>query len=517
MSWPQVTAIPRVAFEPLEEREPQFDLPSIISNIFNPGGDDTSTSQTSSTSTSSTESTSSTSQSTQSTSSSSTRETTSSSSSSRTRETSTRPTSTYQPPTTRTTSTASVYTSQFTSGGSTVVQTLTSTIALVETLAPDPNAQQNTSSGGGSGNGGVVGGVVGGVIGGLAALVALVLLGILLKRRRDRTGHAYFLCLGTKPNRHLDGGDGDWPTFDPNSSSLASATGVGAAGAAFGAGSKRGRPATPGGTLPQGFDDPEALGGDASSNGASDMREWHNGAPAAAAAAAYARSRQESHGALSDGWSQPPLSASGPNGFGGPSDDGHHVLPAPAQQQALAGAGNAWGLPMGYSHPQATASVPSSASPPQNGVSGPDYGHLDPPEVQEQRAREAAAAAAAAGPSNLYSSSDLAHQQTGNSGYGSGSGGRPATASSNHGGDGIFSDAAAADAYTKTGGAPGSPRSYNKRQSNGSMMSLGGLAPPTYFGNNNQFVDAHSGTPTREDGEFQFSNPRRLAPTNPDA
>lgn len=213
-------------------------------------------------------------------------------------------------------------------------------------------------------------------MGGLALLTALVVLAILLKRRKERTGHAWFLCFGRRPRGASE--DGDWPTFDPNSPGLATT-------------SASARDGAQGGTLPAGFDeDPEAGAyGGSSSGHYGEMREYGAGGAGAAAAGYYgARSRQESHGGFSaDGY---PLSnATGPS-MGVPSEEGHFSLPsqhAPHMSQSSVGGGAAggWGSMGGMAF----------ASQPQPAPEAPTYDHLDPVDVQQARMREQHAAGAA--------------------------------------------------------------------------------------------------------------------------
>jgi hypothetical protein len=261
----------------------------------------------------------------------------------------------------------------FTSDGSVFTVTQTQTQPVVVEVTTLPSSDQANASSGSSSNSGLIGGVVGGVVGGLALLTALVVLGILLKRRKERTGHAWFLCFGRRPRGASE--DGDWPTFDPNSPGLATT-----AASARGGGAQ-------GGTLPAGFDDdPEAGAYGASSSGHyGEMREYGAAGAGATAAGYYgARSRQESHGGFSaDGY---PLSnATGPS-MGGPSEEGHFSLPsqhAPHMSQSSAGA--AW--PMG-----GMAFAPPV---PQPAPEAPTYDHLDPVDVQQARMREQHAAGAA--------------------------------------------------------------------------------------------------------------------------
>ena len=99
-------------------------------------------------------------------------------------------------------------------------------------------------------------------------------------RRKSRTGHAYFLCFGERPNRAAAGdlghSGGAWPPFDPqddyaNSGYAAGAAGAGAAAAGAGAGAgaaaasrnRRRRREQANATLPAEFaneEDPERYG-----------------------------------------------------------------------------------------------------------------------------------------------------------------------------------------------------------------------------------------------------------------
>ncbi|KAJ1020492.1 hypothetical protein NDA13_005809 [Ustilago tritici] len=106
------------------------------------------------------------------------------------------------------------------------------------------------------------------------------------RRRKSRTGHAYFLCFGERPSRNAAGdlrhSGGAWPTFDPqddhrNSSYAAGAAGVGA-GAAAASPSRRTRREQTNANLPAEFaneQDPERYGYSGSAAA-------HNGYPAAA-------------------------------------------------------------------------------------------------------------------------------------------------------------------------------------------------------------------------------------------
>ncbi|EPQ31174.1 uncharacterized protein PFL1_01362 [Pseudozyma flocculosa PF-1] len=241
--------------------------------------DDTTTSTTRTTSSStrttssSTRTTSSSSTSSTSTSSSSTSTSTSSSSSSTTTSSTS---STITSTTTSSTPTILTSTSPTVSGTSTVnVVVIETTYAPATTTVTRPTAV--ASSSGGSDNGALIGGVVGGVVGGLALLALVIAICITASRRRSRTGHAYFLCFGTRPSKAEKGdlghGGGAWPTFDPNddhhgaSYGAAAAAGGGAAAAA--SSRRRRRQPQAQATLPPGFDgeDPEAFGQPDSSAG----------------------------------------------------------------------------------------------------------------------------------------------------------------------------------------------------------------------------------------------------------
>jgi len=193
---------------------------------------------------------------------------------------------------------------------------------------------------------------VGGVVGGLALLTALILLLVVWRRRRSRTGHGWFLCFGTRPKKGNKDFDVDWPTFDPT---------VGAAGVGGTLGSRSGRRRNQGGmggTLPE-VDD--AMHHDGYSND-DEMRDVGSG----------------THGSYSNYYGAPGSQNAYSSGHNGPSDEGHFR-------------NGGWAtMPMGASAAGAASNAPSG------GDSVPTYDHLDPPEVREARAREQAEAHAQA-------------------------------------------------------------------------------------------------------------------------
>lgn len=267
---------------------------------------------------------------------------------------------------------------------------MTSTISgttSVVVVTQNPNdgtaqSERNNSSHSGS-NGGLIGGVVGGVVGGLALLTLLAFVAILWRRRKARTGHGWFLCFGAPPSRSLDGDDG-WPTFDPANSSSPfgpssmAAVGAAGAGAAAGAGSKRKKGSQPQATLPEGFEaDPEA-GVDEVSSGDHEMRE--HASPHASGAYAISGGYGSHPGSYGAPGSQDALSNGAPGSYGAPSEEGHFARNS---------------QPWGLSPFVAAPGSPPPAAAQHAGEDAPDYGHLDPPEVREARAREQAEAAAA--------------------------------------------------------------------------------------------------------------------------
>ncbi|UZJ54729.1 hypothetical protein CBS101457_004049 [Exobasidium rhododendri] len=238
-------------------------------------------------------------------------------------------------------------------GGSTVV--IRSTASNTATGVADSNSTTSTSS-----NGGLIGGVVGGVVGGLALLTAVILLLVVWRRRRSRTGNGWFLCFGTRPKKGSKDFEVDWPTFDPTS-------GAAGVGGTLGARTGRGRNQAVGGTLPE-VDD--GLNHDNYEN-EEDMRELGSGGHgsysnyynnAAAPQAGYSAGQSMGGGSHS-------------NGYHGPSDEGHFRSGgwAPAAVGATA----------------AGAALNSQSG----NDSVPTYDHLDPPEVREARAKEHAAEA----------------------------------------------------------------------------------------------------------------------------
>lgn len=130
--------------------------------------------------------------------------------------------------------------------GSVVPVTLTS-ITVVQATG---SASDNSSSSSSASNGAVIGGAVGGVVGGLALLLAAFLIFFLVRRRKARTGHGWFLCFGSRPDEN------DNDIFDPSEGAHAT-------------GGRNGRNNV-GATLPQGFEDedPEAY--------ANDMEEYNH-------------------------------------------------------------------------------------------------------------------------------------------------------------------------------------------------------------------------------------------------
>jgi hypothetical protein len=234
-------------------------------------------------------------------------------------------------------------------GGSTVV--VMSTIASTATGTTDSdNASKSTS------NGGLIGGVVGGVVGGLALLTALILILVLWRRRKSRTGHGWFLCFGTRPMRGSKDFDVDWPTFDPTS---------GAAGVGGTMGNQSGRRNNQGvgGTLPE-VDD------------GTNYDQYHNDEDM--------REVGYSVGQHTNG----------------PSDEGHYL------NGGWAGAGAGVGV--------GAASAGAATLHSSNGNdTAPTYDHLDPPEVRQARAREMAEAqnmAAYGGASQSPNSPPMAQQ-----------------------------------------------------------------------------------------------------------
>lgn len=221
------------------------------------------------------------------------------------------------------------------------------------------SVNSDSSNSSSSSNGGTIGGAVGGVVGGLALITLLVLIGLLWRRRRARTGHGWFLCFGRRPQRKHDL-DVDWPTFDP----ALGAAGVGGTmgdGAGYGSNRRRSGAFQGGhqGTLPM-------VDGEGN--------EYYG-----------------SHEEMRESGSNAPYNAS--TYYSGPNSDGYgnHSTEAASAQ-------NGWGL-ASYSQNHSTPSQ-------QNDPPGiPDYGHLDPPEIREQRAREQAEAQAQA---------MTAYQQNGN-------------------------------------------------------------------------------------------------------
>ncbi len=123
------------------------------------------------------------------------------------------------------TTSVSLLVSSVTSNGQVVPVTLTQTVVV-----DSPSATSDAQSGGSSStssNGALIGGVVGGVVGGLLLVAAAIALFVILRRRKDRTGSAYFLCFGRRPKYgekgELDHSAGNWPTFDPSSNAYAGA------------------------------------------------------------------------------------------------------------------------------------------------------------------------------------------------------------------------------------------------------------------------------------------------------
>lgn len=275
---------------------------------------------------------------------------------------------------------AQTLTSESTAANGNVVRTtVTASQSVVISTSQAPQSTGATANGdasdGGSSsssNGGVIGGVVGGVVGGLALLCLLVFIGILWRRRRSRTGHGWFLCFGRRPDRKHDL-DVDWPTFDPTlgAAGVGGTLGAGAAGA----GSQRRKAGRNGhqGTLPavDGADEgDEVYGGAASTVGRYSRDEMRDMGGSTYGGGAGAASYYGNGGAPGSETYAP-----------GASHDGGHAFSSQGAQSPP-GNGIGWGLPA-Y---QQNHSNPSA----------PDYGHLDPPEVREQRAREQAEAEAQA-------------------------------------------------------------------------------------------------------------------------
>lgn len=236
---------------------------------------------------------------------------------------------------------------------------------------------------------------MGGVVGGLALLTLLAFVAILWRRRKARTGRGWFLCFGTPPSRSVDGDDG-WPTFDPiNSSSpfgpseMAAAGGAGA-GVVAGAGSRRKNKKNntgPEATLPEGFDaDPETGVIDENSSGDHEMREHASMNPSGAYA--ISAGGYGSHpGSYGPPGSQDALSNGAPGSYGAQSEEGHYPSGRNSHHWAMSPFAIPGAAANGSSPPAQEAATSDEA---------PDYGHLDPPEVREARAREQADAAAAA-------------------------------------------------------------------------------------------------------------------------
>lgn len=227
------------------------------------------------------------------------------------------------------------------------------TVVVVKTTAKSTQTAASDNASSSSSDGGKIGGIVGGVVGGLALLTAAVLLFFLWRRRRSRTGHGYFLCFGTRPNRNNKDFDVNWPTFDPALGSSAVGGTVGSRSGNYGNNGAYG-----GGTLPEVDEN-----GDGYSPEDEMMRETGQGSynnyygAASAVAAGTAPSAYSSH---------PTHGGAHSASYKGRSEEGHHRM--------------GWG------------GIAPTAS--EDAV--PTYDHLDPPEVRQARAREQAEAQAQA-------------------------------------------------------------------------------------------------------------------------
>ena len=227
-----------------------------------------------------------------------------------------------------------------TSNGQLVPVTRTQTVVVVGPSATS-DAQSGGTRSGSSGNGALIGGVVGGVVGGLALIALSAILFVLLKRRKERTGSAYFLCFGKRP-KYGEKGDlnysaGNWPSFDPSS--------AGYGGAQHDRSASGGRAARglPPATLPAVEDDPETEAGvDQSSH---------------------------QHAGYEYGSAE------------GMSD-------SPGTRERL----GSWNDTYGSSHGPNTAGASPAWSAVPMGAFAPDYSHLDDPQTRKERAAAAAAA-----------------------------------------------------------------------------------------------------------------------------
>ncbi|KAK0522163.1 hypothetical protein OC842_006544 [Tilletia horrida] len=290
------------------------------------------------------------------------------------------------PPTTVFTTTSSL--SLSVSGTQTFTQVV---IVTIPAGVPNTPASDRSSS---SSSSGTIGGIVGGVVGGLALLAFILAALFTYKRRKDRTGHGWFLCFGRRPGRRGSAGAGSedgWPTFDPTANTNTSAAG------SMHRDPFSGQDRSAQATLPNLVDETEDLEnpgmveyghGGGSGYGSYGPSAAAAAAGAAAAGAYYARSPtqqsfypQSSHPSQNSHGGALGMYAAGP----GPDDVAAQQAYAYNVGRAVSpGPNGAGGGPTLSQHSHGAESF------------GNDYSHLDPPDVRAQREAEAAAAAAGA-------------------------------------------------------------------------------------------------------------------------